>query len=149
MGAGAWPAGASPADGHQSSFRQVNLVSDVPGAAQLLDADLVNAWGLAASPGTDATPGSPLWVSDNGSDKSTLYSSGTATSVTKAGLTVNIVVLFSLILAVFLPPVLYQAALFTSWRDFKRFSYSISTLAIGLVIYFAYGMRHSRLGSSE
>ena len=90
MAAGAWPAGASPADSHPSSFRQINLVSDVPGAAQLHDADLVNAWGMAASPGTDAAPGSPLWVSDNGSGKTTLYSSGTATSVTKAGLTVNI-----------------------------------------------------------
>jgi len=39
-----------------------------------------------------------------------------------------------LILAVFLPPVLYQAALFTSWRDFKRFSRPIATLAIGLVL---------------
>jgi len=43
MAAGAWPAGASPADSHPSSFRQINLVSDVPGAAQLHDADLVNA----------------------------------------------------------------------------------------------------------
>jgi CPA1 family monovalent cation:H+ antiporter len=39
-----------------------------------------------------------------------------------------------LILAVFLPPVLYQAALFTSWRDFKRYSRPITTLAIGLVL---------------
>jgi monovalent cation/hydrogen antiporter len=38
------------------------------------------------------------------------------------------------VLAVFLPPVLYHAALFTSWRDFKRWSVSISMLAIGLVI---------------
>jgi uncharacterized protein (TIGR03118 family) len=90
MAVGASPAGASPADGHSSSFRQLNLVADIPGAAQLTDTGLVNAWGLAASPGTDAAPGSPLWVSDNGSDKTTLYSSGTATSVTKVGLTVNI-----------------------------------------------------------
>jgi CPA1 family monovalent cation:H+ antiporter len=39
-----------------------------------------------------------------------------------------------LALAVFLPPVLYQAALFTSWRDFKRWRISISMLAVGLVI---------------
>ena len=38
------------------------------------------------------------------------------------------------VLAVFLPPVLYQAALFTSWRDFKRWRLSISMLAVGLVI---------------
>ena len=39
-----------------------------------------------------------------------------------------------LVLAVFLPPVLYQAALFTSWRDFKRWRVTISMLAVGLVV---------------
>ena len=90
MAAGALPAGAAAAGPHPSGFRQVNLVSDIPGVAPLTDKDLVNAWGMAASPGTNAAPGSPLWVSDNGSDKTTLYSSGTASSVTKTGLTVNI-----------------------------------------------------------
>src|ERR1700742_4152198 len=90
MTAGALPAGAAAAGAHPAGFRQVNLVSDIPGVAPLTDKDLVNAWGMAASPGTNAAPGSPLWVSDNGSDKTTLYSSGTATSVTKTGLTVNI-----------------------------------------------------------
>ncbi|MEP6851639.1 MAG: TIGR03118 family protein [bacterium] len=82
----------SPAEAshHPSGFRQVNLVSDVPGLAALTDPDLVNAWGLAASPGTNQTPGSPLWVSDNGTDKSTLYSGGSATTVNKAGLVVQI-----------------------------------------------------------
>jgi uncharacterized protein (TIGR03118 family) len=90
MGASALPAGAATAASHESGFRQVNLASDIPGIAPLTDPDLVNAWGLAASPGTDASPGSPLWVSDNGSDKSTLYSSGTASPVTKSGLVVNV-----------------------------------------------------------
>jgi uncharacterized protein (TIGR03118 family) len=90
MAAGASSAGAVAAGPHPSGFRQVNLVSDIPGAAPLTDTDLVNAWGLSASPGTDAAPGSPLWVSDNGSDKTTLYSSGTASSVTKSSLIVNI-----------------------------------------------------------
>jgi uncharacterized protein (TIGR03118 family) len=90
VAAGALPAGASPAGARPSAFRQINLVSDVPGAAALTDPDLVNAWGLAASPGTDAAPGTPLWVSDNGSDKATLYNNGTATSVNKVGLTVNV-----------------------------------------------------------
>jgi uncharacterized protein (TIGR03118 family) len=66
------PATASPAH-HSSGFRQVNLIADQPGVAALTDPDLVNAWGMSASPGTDATPGSPLWVSDNGTDKTTLY----------------------------------------------------------------------------
>jgi uncharacterized protein (TIGR03118 family) len=70
---------ASPAlasDHHvreDNRYQQLNLVSDVPGAANLLDPKLVNAWGLAFGPAT------PLWVSNNGSDTSTLYK-GTATA---------------------------------------------------------------------
>src|SRR5207247_6647463 len=43
------------------------LVSDTPMPGALTDPDLVNAWGLTAGPTT------PWWVSDNGTDKSTLY----------------------------------------------------------------------------
>ena len=82
--------GAAPASAHTTAYRQINLVSDQPGKAPLTDPDLVNAWGLAASPGTNAKPGSPLWVADNGSDKATLYTGATATSVTKAGLVVSV-----------------------------------------------------------
>ena len=70
LGLAAASAGASPPRG---SYQQINMVSDQPGVAQLTDPDLVNAWGLSASPGTNAMPGSPLWVSDNGTDKTTLY----------------------------------------------------------------------------
>jgi uncharacterized protein (TIGR03118 family) len=83
IGAAVAPAGASPADGNNSAFSQINLVSNQPGVAPLTDPDLVNAWGLAASPGTDQAPGSPLWVSDNGTDLATLYFNGTATTVSK------------------------------------------------------------------
>jgi uncharacterized protein (TIGR03118 family) len=82
--------GAAPASAHPSAYRQINLVSDQRGKAHLTDPDLVNAWGLAASPGTDAAPGSPLWVADNGSDKATLYTGKTATSVSKASLVVSV-----------------------------------------------------------
>ena len=82
--------GAAPASAHTTAYRQINLVSDQPGQAPLTDPDLVNAWGLAASPGTNAAPGTPLWVADNGSDKATLYNNGTATSVSKVGLTVSV-----------------------------------------------------------
>ena len=76
---------------HVTTYRQINLVSDQAGKAPLMDPDLVNAWGLAASPGTDATPGSPLWVADNGSDKATLYAAGsTPNTVSKVPLTVNV-----------------------------------------------------------
>jgi uncharacterized protein (TIGR03118 family) len=84
---GAAPAGASA---HSSGYRQINLVSDQAGKAQLTDPDLVNAWGLAASPGTNASPGSPLWVADNGTDKATLYQGAGATSVSKVPLVVHV-----------------------------------------------------------
>jgi len=50
-----------------SSFLQTNLVSDVPGLAAVTDGNLLNPWGLSAS------PTSPLWVSDNNGGVSTLY----------------------------------------------------------------------------
>jgi uncharacterized protein (TIGR03118 family) len=66
-------------------YVQRNLVSDVPGAAELLDADLVNAWGLAFGPTT------PAWVADNGTDVATLYSGAVgSTPVAKVPLTVSI-----------------------------------------------------------
>ena len=77
----AMAAGASAAGAGQAGFRQVNLVSDIPGVAPLTDPDLLNGWGLAATPGTDQAPGSPLWVSDNGSDKTTLFAGVTPSSV--------------------------------------------------------------------
>ncbi len=40
----------------------------------------------------------------------------------------------NLILVLVLPPILYQAALFTSWRDFRANLRAISLLAVGLVI---------------
>jgi uncharacterized protein (TIGR03118 family) len=84
--------GAAPtsASAHTNGYRQINLVSDQAGKAQLMDPDLVNAWGLAASPGTNAKPGSPLWVADNGTDKATLYAGATPTSVTKVPLVVSV-----------------------------------------------------------
>jgi uncharacterized protein (TIGR03118 family) len=56
------------------------LVSDQPGVAPVTDPDLQNAWGLTSS----AT--SPWWVSDNGTDKSTLYNG----SGTKQALVVSV-----------------------------------------------------------
>jgi uncharacterized protein (TIGR03118 family) len=78
-----WSAASAGAARPGGTYRQINMVSDQPGHASLTDPDLVNAWGLSASPGTDAAPGSPLWVSDNGTDKTTLYAGATAATVTK------------------------------------------------------------------
>ena len=51
----------------RNSYTMVPLVSDQPGVAPNTDPNLVNAWGLTSGPTT------PWWVSDNGTDKSTLY----------------------------------------------------------------------------
>ncbi|MDR0341718.1 MAG: TIGR03118 family protein [Nocardiopsaceae bacterium] len=75
-------AGTAAASPHSTRFQEITQVSDQPGVAPLTDPDLVNAWGLASS------PTSPLWVADNGADKSTLYSG--ATSLTKLGLVVSV-----------------------------------------------------------
>src|ERR1051325_6631061 len=53
--------------GGATRYRQTNLVSNIPGLAQLTDPNLVKPWGMAAGPNT------PLWVADNGADVATLY----------------------------------------------------------------------------
>lgn len=79
---------AMPAMAAAGAYEQVNLVSDVAGAAILQDTNLVNAWGISFG----AT--SPFWVSANGTGKSTLYSVTNnalgAVQVSKLGLEVNI-----------------------------------------------------------
>ena len=54
-------------------YAQHNLVSDGAVPADLVDPNLVNAWGLVSS------PTSPWWVSDNGTGRSTLYRVNTGT----------------------------------------------------------------------
>jgi uncharacterized protein (TIGR03118 family) len=53
-----------------NEYTQTNLISDIPGVARITDPNLVNPWGQAA------IGASPLWVADNGSDVSTLYTGG-------------------------------------------------------------------------
>ena len=63
------------------------LVTDNPAAnaGQIVDAGLVNAWGLSYS------PTSPFWVSANGTNTATLYNVNPATQATsKAALTVSV-----------------------------------------------------------
>ena len=64
-------------------YLQTNLVSDIPGLAQITDSSLVNPWGVSFS------PTSPFWVSNQGTNTSTLYSA-TPTGISKVPLTVNI-----------------------------------------------------------
>ncbi|MBU6402520.1 MAG: TIGR03118 family protein, partial [Verrucomicrobia bacterium] len=50
-----------------NAFLQQNLVSDLPGLAENTDTNLLNPWGIAAS------PTGPLWVSDNHTGIVTVY----------------------------------------------------------------------------
>jgi uncharacterized protein (TIGR03118 family) len=61
------PALAMDGDHQPTTYLQTNLVSDLPGIAQLQDTNLVNPWGISFS------TTSPFWISDNGSGLSTLY----------------------------------------------------------------------------
>jgi uncharacterized protein (TIGR03118 family) len=69
MGGTALASTSTPAstDRNGSRYTVTDLVSDQPGHAMNTDPNLVNAWGLVAGPTT------PWWVSDNGTDLSTLY----------------------------------------------------------------------------
>jgi len=58
--------------GPSQFYAQHNIISDVPGLADHTDPNLVNAWGL------DASPTSPWWIADNGTGKTTLYNISTA-----------------------------------------------------------------------
>jgi uncharacterized protein (TIGR03118 family) len=71
-------------DRDDNAFAQVNLVSDVPGAARITDKNLINGWGLSQGPAT------PVWVSDNGADVSTLYTDGSHGQPPVAPLVVSI-----------------------------------------------------------
>ena len=61
------PSSAKDNPNKTEHYVQVNLVSDLAGVAQIQDTNLVNAWGVSFS------GGSPFWISDNGTGKSTLY----------------------------------------------------------------------------
>ena len=56
-------AGVANADG----FSQTNLVSNIPGLATVTDPKLINPWGVSF------LPGSPIWVSNQGTNTSNLY----------------------------------------------------------------------------
>jgi uncharacterized protein (TIGR03118 family) len=60
------------------------LFSNVPGLAEHTDASLKNGWGISHS------PGSPWWVSNEGTNTSTLYNTQTTGSEFKVGLTVAV-----------------------------------------------------------
>jgi uncharacterized protein (TIGR03118 family) len=58
----------------QTPYLRTNLVSDLPGVANFTDPNLVNPWGIVNADGSG-----PIWISDNGTGASTLYTgAGTA-----------------------------------------------------------------------
>src|SRR5207245_11179630 len=59
--------GVSAASSASRFYQQRNLVSAGAAPADLLDTNLVNAWGLVSRPTT------PWWLSDNGKGLSTAY----------------------------------------------------------------------------
>jgi uncharacterized protein (TIGR03118 family) len=73
-------AGVANADG----FSQTNLVSSMPGLAAVTDTNLVNPWGVSF------LPGSPIWISNQGTSTSTLYPVVGGAGVSPAPFTVNI-----------------------------------------------------------
>src|SRR5512146_323953 len=52
----------------QTSYLRTNLVSDIPGVANFTDSNLVNAWGIVNAGNTG-----PIWIADNGTGISTVY----------------------------------------------------------------------------
>jgi uncharacterized protein (TIGR03118 family) len=66
-----------------AGFVQTNLVSDISGLAQLSDANLINPWGVSSS------GRSPFWVSNQGTNTSTLYAV-THAGISQVPLVVNI-----------------------------------------------------------
>jgi uncharacterized protein (TIGR03118 family) len=51
-----------------SGYTQTNLISDIPGLAEVTDPNLLNPWGLAFFPGL-----SPFWINENNAGFSALY----------------------------------------------------------------------------
>lgn len=61
-------AGHAHAKSKGTGYAQTNLISDIPGLAQVTDPTLLNPWGLAFFPGM-----SPFWINENNAGFSALY----------------------------------------------------------------------------
>jgi len=66
-----------------AAYVQTNLVSDINGLALATDPSLKNPWGMSFS------STSPFWISDQGTDVSTLYNTNLAPANFKQGLVVS------------------------------------------------------------
>jgi uncharacterized protein (TIGR03118 family) len=63
-----------------AAYVQTNLVSDIAGLATITDPELKNSWGVSE------TPTSPFWISNQGTNTSTLYSVTGSTNVGKVNI---------------------------------------------------------------
>jgi uncharacterized protein (TIGR03118 family) len=61
-------AGHAHAKSKGTGYAQTNLISDIPGLAEVTDPTLLNPWGLAFFPGM-----SPFWINENNAGFSALY----------------------------------------------------------------------------
>src|SRR3954467_3646141 len=66
---------SDPTAADAAIYVQTNLVSDIPGLAEATDPHLVNPWGVSFR------AGSPFWISDQGSNSTTLYAVTDSTDV--------------------------------------------------------------------
>ena len=57
------------------------MASDVPGFTFLTDPNLIDPVGLASSPGSPTSAGSPAWLGDNGAGAATLYALSTTRQI--------------------------------------------------------------------
>jgi uncharacterized protein (TIGR03118 family) len=78
---GALCAGATLAEA--GDYLQTDLVSDIPGLAAITDPNLTNPWGVSF------LPGSPIWISNQGSNTVTLYPVTGSTGVSASPFTVT------------------------------------------------------------
>ena len=78
---GALCAGATLAEAND--YLQTDLVSDIPGLAAITDSNLTNPWGVSF------LPGSPIWISNQGSNTVTLYPVTGSTGVSASPFTVT------------------------------------------------------------
>jgi uncharacterized protein (TIGR03118 family) len=78
---GALCAGAGTA---QAQYKQTNLASNMPGLAAITDPQMVNPWGVSFA------NGSPIWISQQATQTSPLFSVTGSTNVTGPLFTVNI-----------------------------------------------------------
>jgi uncharacterized protein (TIGR03118 family) len=77
LGIAAWALCLGTGHAVAGPYIQTNLVSDIPGLASITDPELKNPWGVAES------GGSPFWVSNQGTNTSTLYTVTDSTNVSK------------------------------------------------------------------